>query len=408
MDLEIKNFESFITPSLRPGQRFVSYDCKKLLSPGENYGSVMLQVEAKISNHDGTEEIIHCVAKTCPPTDILKQIFNTKVTFKREINVYRTLVPTLNKFGKENGLEDIMNFFAVCLGGRISLDPNSDTVDDDGILLLENLKVKGYDTVDRFSGFNLDCAEFLLKDLATLHAVPLAYRLKKPKEFDEKIRPHLKKAFSFKVSDDLQINAVKGLENMLAGESECSEYIPKAVEAIMKLTSISIDNPPEERELFATFTHNDFWVNNTMLRIENGKPVSNRMVDFQIIEYSSLAHDILFFLYSSVELSVLENHVDDLLKYYYNQFIEILKKFSCDVSQFTFENYMEECKNIAIQEQLGHILIMLPGIMTLKEKARELSDIKETDMVSEKSSVHENCLKKIKFTLLDFAKRGWL
>ncbi|KAK9702717.1 Ecdysteroid kinase-like family [Popillia japonica] len=408
MALEIKDFESLIEPSLKPGQKFLWCECKRLLSPGENYGSIMLQVEARVSNQSGANEIIHCVAKTCPPTDMIKEIFNTKVTFKREIEVYKTLVPSLNEFGKENGLDNVMNFFATFLGGRVSLNPNSDVVDDDAVLLLENLKVKGYDTVDRFTGFNLDCAKFLLNDLATLHGVTLAYRLKKPEEFAKKIRPHLKKAFSFNVSDDLQVNAVKGLEAMLVGESEFSAYIPKAVEAIMKVTSISIEDPPKERELFATFTHNDFWVNNTMLRIEEGKPVSNRMVDFQVIEYRSLAHDVLFFLYSSVELSVLENHLDDLFQYYYDQFVGILKKFNCDVSEFTFENYMQECKNIAIQEELGHILIMFPGIMTLKEKAKELSDIKESDMVAESTSVHENCLRKMKFTLSDFAKRGWL
>ncbi|GJQ85193.1 hypothetical protein Trydic_g13037 [Trypoxylus dichotomus] len=368
----------------------------------------MVQLQVKILNKDGKEDVIYCVGKTCPPTEFIWEVFNTKVTFKKEIEVYKTIAPTLNEFGRQYGLDNVMSFFAKCLGARISLDPKSDVVDKDAVLLLENLLVKGYSTGDRFVGFNFDATKFLLGDLATLHAVPLAFRLKKPEEYEMKIRPYLNKDFTFKFSKEMTSDYINSIQKILATVRECVPFLSNVEEAILKLVSMSPENTPNEKELFATFTHNDYWVNNTMIKYEDGKPVSNRIVDFQIIEHHSLAHDVVFFLYSSVELEVLQSHLDELFQYYYDKFIGILKQFDCDIKEFTFEAFMEECGHITRQEQFGHIMIMLPGIMTLKEKAKELSELKEGDIVAQEKSLHENCLKKLRFLLLDLEKRGWM
>ncbi|KAK9702725.1 Ecdysteroid kinase-like family [Popillia japonica] len=82
------------------------------------------------------------------------------------------------------------------------------------------------------------------------------------------------------------------------------------------------------------------------------------MIDFQLIEYNSAANDVLFLLYSSVELSLLEKHVDDFLKMYHEYFIETLQKLDCDTAQFSYVSFLEECAKVVDEIQLAHLTFM--------------------------------------------------
>ncbi|KAI4461872.1 hypothetical protein MML48_5g00005484 [Holotrichia oblita] len=404
--MEIQNFEQFIKPILKNGDKFVSYECNRLLPPGENYGSIMLEVKINIRNKNGEQETINCVAKSCPPPGFLWEMFNTKVTFKKEIELYNTIIPILNDFGREHGIDQLVDFVADSKCARISLDPNSTEVDENAILLLENLKLEGYTTGDRFIGFDLESTEILLRDLATMHASVIALKLAKPEVFEKKILPYLGKHFLQEFPEDIQKESVNKILTAYKTMPECVPYLPK-VEDILVDMFVNINNPPKTNEIFTTLTHNDFWVNNTMLKYVNGKPVSNKIVDFQIIEHSSLANDLVFFLYSSVELSILENNLDNLLKYYYNCFISTLTKLGGDVSPYSYEALLEEFIHVGKSVQWTHVAYMLLPLMTLKGKVKDLADLELNDILVDEASLHDNYYKKLKFILLDFIKRGW-
>lgn len=407
MTKEVKCFKEFITPILKPGQQFISCESKNLLTTGENYGSVMLQITVKIRNETGDQEILHFVGKTCPPSPLLWQIFNTKVTFKKEIAVYTTIVPALNNFGKENGIECLMDFFAKSVAARISLNPESNEVDEDAVLLLENLKVQGYDTGDRFLGFDEDTTKYLLRDIAIMHATPIAHRSAKPKEFISTILPYLTRDFNFEPKEDVLIGLITRCQKAASQNPDCIPYLSKIETAFKEMHEV-MKNPPRGKDIFVTFTHNDYWVNNTMLKYEGNKPIGNKIVDFQNVEYSSLANDVIFFLYSSVDLHILENKVDDFIKFYYEQFINTLVSLKHDVSAYSFESMIEDFAIIARNCQFTHLMFMLIPIMTLKGKAVELAEIKEDDLLIDEQVLHENYYKKVQFLLLDFVKRGWI
>lgn len=47
--------------------------------------------------------------------------------------------------------------------------------------------VSGYRNVDRHVGFDYDTTKLIVRDMAVMHAVPIAFRLKKPDVFAEEI-----------------------------------------------------------------------------------------------------------------------------------------------------------------------------------------------------------------------------
>lgn len=69
---------------------------------------------------------------------------------------------------------------------------------------------------------------------------------------------------------------------------------------------------------------------------ENCQPCKVKFVDFQIAQYENCVHDIIFFLFSSVEIPVLKQYFDELLQLYYQTFIECLKSVQISTEQYSF------------------------------------------------------------------------
>lgn len=114
----------------------------RLTVAGENYGSLILAVEIILKNKKtGDEKILKTVAKLIPPTDFMQKVFNIQVTFKNEIALYEIIVPTLQNFRRKLGLEELA-VFVHSYGSRLNLN-GSNVVDENGVLIMENLKMAG-------------------------------------------------------------------------------------------------------------------------------------------------------------------------------------------------------------------------------------------------------------------------
>lgn len=100
-----------------------------------------------------------------PTSEEFLEIFQIDVTFVKEAAVYSQIVPAMIKLQQEMGLpdEETIDVFCRCYNTRVSLDPDSDKVDADGVMLFENLKLAGFITEDRRKGFTRELAEFILK-----------------------------------------------------------------------------------------------------------------------------------------------------------------------------------------------------------------------------------------------------
>ncbi|KAK9702716.1 Ecdysteroid kinase-like family [Popillia japonica] len=349
--IHIRNFEQLVEPFLsKLDKTFLSFECKNLLPPGENYGSVMLQVEIKVLNRKNEEEIVHCVGKTVPPNNYLWEVFNTKVTFKSEIGMYQKIVPALNQFGEENGVHNLMDFFAECFNARISLDAESNCVDEDALLLLQNLKVEGYDVMDRIQGLDLDCTKVLLKNMAVMHAAPIAYRLAKREEFHKRILPFLVRDTLFSPEEGFKRIVIK------TASKACEQY-PECIAKIQD--ALNIDNLPPLicGDTFSTLIHNDLWTNNVMIKMIDGTPQKSIIVDFQGIEYDKL-----------------------------NQ----------------------ECELATKEREFVHLLIMFNPILTLKDKAKNLAELDGNEAPFDENSLHKNYYERVQFVVTDLLKRGWI
>jgi len=89
-------------------------------------------------------------------------------------------------------------------------------------------------------------------------------------------------------------------------------------------------NGPKQK--YFTICHGDPWTNNLLfLHDKDGKILDLKMVDFQISRHISVSTDILYFIYSSVQSSLIENSFESLIKIYHNEFIKELRR--CHINE---------------------------------------------------------------------------
>ncbi|XP_060525239.1 uncharacterized protein LOC132701389 isoform X1 [Cylas formicarius] len=392
MTTKIENLEELVKPHLKSGEVVQSYDVKRLTAPGENFGSLMLSVILKVFNEETKEErSVSTVAKLMPQDEYVQKMFNSRISFRNEIRFYTTIAPLFDKYLKDKGVLEGLDFIPQDFGSRLSLDPELDETDDDVVLLLENIKVLGYQTENKLVGLDLTSAKIILDVLAKFHATGLGLKIEKPKEFKENV---LQYVWDYEEDDEYLKVIKRELRTILRETKFSEEVINRAVSTIDRKANF------KSREPWSTLIHYDCWINNTMLKFKNGKADRAMLVDFQLISYKSPARDVLFFIFTSLQNDVLEQNLDALLEFYYEQFSDRLKRLNIDTSRFSKESFYEELKIAARENEYYHIIFMLPPI--LEEEFKELTDFeKEVNWT-------KNHRERIVFVTKEFVKRGWL
>lgn len=218
--------------------------------------------------------------------------------------------------------------------------------------------ILGYDIVNRYEGFNLETTKLILENLAEFHAVPLAVKLKDPQLFDKNIRPYC--AYFYPRTDE---TPPAGTMSILR---EKDHFPSNVLDKIHRSLEISMEFPQKFREPFSTIVHWDMWVNNIMIKFKNGTPVHTKFVDFQLFSYDTPIKDLLFFLVTSVSVELLKKHFDEFLEIYHKHFVKNLEKLKCDISKFSYQDFIEEIK-ATLEEEIGHILFMLFFIVLAKK-----------------------------------------
>lgn len=101
-------------------------------------------------------------------------------------------------------------------------------------------------------------------------------------------------------------------------------YVDKTYDSLYKMFT-------SPKQKYDTICHGDPWINNLLfLHDKEGKIIDLKMVDYQIFRYTSVATDILYFIYSSVRSSLIERSFESLVKIYHDEFLNELRRSHVD------------------------------------------------------------------------------
>ncbi|KAJ8936275.1 hypothetical protein NQ318_000153 [Aromia moschata] len=399
---KIEKLEELLAQRIGENRKIVSTNITRLTAPGDNYGGLLLRVDVTLKNKDGKEEELNVVAKCIPVNLFFQMIFNIQVSVKKEIAFYDTVVPTLRQFQEEQGVENVMDFFPTIYGSRLNLN-GSDVVDENSAIILENLAKSGYQNVDRTVGFDLATIKMILTDLATFHATSLALKVVKPEVFENKVRPHLT---PIKLPSPLEREEHGGkgpygvIHEVL---EECAEIEP--IRSKVKEIQLFAKNVAERP--FFTVAHGDVWVNNIMVKFEDGNPVDSKFVDFQNYGFRSPVADLLFLMWCSVEQKVLEENFDSLIKFYHENFVENLVQLKCDPAPFSFENFLEEIR-AEVGNIIGQVAFMCTFVVFIKKDGISMGQDPSKPPDLGMKDVTPEAKQRLRFILKKCHEKGWL
>ncbi|KAJ8873287.1 hypothetical protein PR048_026921 [Dryococelus australis] len=374
---------------------------KSLTKPGDNYGSTMLAVDVSLTPGPRT---LHLAVKMLPKSAVLREMFQCEVTTQKETDLYLLVSPAYERIQRENNVPEdkYLDVFPKCYGAKTSSKGKDAPVDETAVILLENLKVQGFECGDRFTGLDLAHCKLVVDKMARFHATAVAIKIKKPEEFRTTA---MQAATSVAVGplSNSQVEKFKRIRECQLLQKRIDTAMAKGMENFNAITK-------EIREPFATLTHLDLWTNNIMFQYRPGSPKVNptilKIIDFQVTGYDSPARDLLLFLYTSATLEVLSENYDQLVRLYHDSFVDCLQILGCDATPFSFNEFLKEIEYSSLVA-FFHIVFMLIPATIVEEDIFSTEDVTSADLVVE-PRVGEIYFRRASKLVCDFVSRKWI
>lgn len=127
--------------------------------------------------------------------------------------------------------------------------------------------------------------------------------------------------------------------------------------------------------------HGDFWINNILVR--SGDHDSVRVLDLQSADLTSPAVDVWSFIYTSVDLSILDDHTEELLQLYCKSFADELT--SMKLPQKQIPSQREVMEDLTSRELYGFLIanLYLPALLADPELTLNIETVTKEDIMNE-------------------------
>ncbi|XP_075210314.1 uncharacterized protein LOC142317642 [Lycorma delicatula] len=282
------------------------------VASGNNGTCLIYRVKAEYKvKYDKNVYNISLIFKV-PTKSGLHEFVSNSGLYKKENMIYHELIPKYN----------------LILGDKFpKISPKAYYSTEEDIVILEDLKIRGYIMPDRVKQLGFEESKVALSCLAIFHAASVKLYETKPELIkkcgvESLFREDVKEFFS---------GMTKGLIHKAANECEKRPDLKKYVEGLRKVGDCLFDIhielfKPKESEL-NVLNHGDFWMGNMMFKYIDNKPIEFIPIDLQICRYANPVLDIIYFLYGSVREEVRIEKYDDLLNIYLNKLNNYLEIF---------------------------------------------------------------------------------
>ncbi|XP_055591619.1 uncharacterized protein LOC129743584 [Uranotaenia lowii] len=295
---------------------------------------------------DGKADLV-LIGKTLPNNEARRQY--SIDLFHREVEAYNRILPTLNKFQLDKGLQQGSSkgfwsypktYYAHCNPTKM-----------EGVVIMEDLREKSFRMCNKLEPVGYQQTKLLMIELGKLHAVSFALKAEAPELFEP-----------FKQYSDPFLNLVaydptQSIAKMMNGTCE---MLVKMLESTDKATTEKLngirgkihelyqeDVKIDEAEPYAVLAHGDCWINNMLYRYgKDGSTFEDIcLIDWQLCRYVSPILDLVYFIFLSTDEELRAKHYDEFLDIYYKSLGEALKNFGESVERhFPREAFQKQLK----------------------------------------------------------------
>jgi len=276
---------------------------------------------------------------------------------------------------------------------------------EEGILVMENVKKRGFVMFDKMRILPLDHFLLAMTNLAHFHGRWLAYRWLGEQG---QLGGEAWSLDKFKSALDTQKRVPQFVYKQLLNGTA------KTVKRILELEGKE-DLIPNVRHFFSvtsrrqldrfmgnvtspidTCCHGDFWSNNIMFKYDQeGKVDGTILVDFQLINYGHPAYDLMYLLYLSTDTQFRDQHMEECLQHYWTTLNLYITQFMPKGSKYEWQDFQSD---IQTYKTIGFVMAatLLPnvlsttqvepgGVLALKEMQRkQAAELEDADNIASK------------------------
>ncbi|XP_042874593.1 uncharacterized protein LOC122254788 [Penaeus japonicus] len=295
--------------------QLTSWEIKDFTRKGDNYVALVTSVEVEFALN-GEEKKVSYVIKANPCHDAKSYEDVTHAIFLKEAHFYTNLLPQLNLI-LQAASGKILDM-PLCYYSRMERNKE--------LIILEDLRSRGFKMFDRRKGLDVDHAKLALKGLAKLHAASLLLQEKKPESLEAKLlnRPwgnlvegstNVLSILENTLDNSVTIlNRIGGYETTVSWIKGIKGNLPKIFENDVKPSKYHV------------LCHGDAWNNNMLFRYsEDATPEEVMLLDLQACRRVSFANDLNFLLYTSLTGDIRKPNLETLLETYRVQFNAVME-----------------------------------------------------------------------------------
>lgn len=301
---------------------------KNVVFKKANYISLTEKLEGFLGEHtnleliyavDGIENVEYFFIKSKPLNKIQNAVADSLQAYEKEEFFYEILMKAFSTRGYD------VSFAAEYYLGK-----------DGQILIMEDLKSKGFASGGRENFYDVNKAKSALKALARLHGCSFILEEHKSKELNVDFRLDAEYpailAEKFVLLDEIDHVGTKYF-------SECFDYFIQTIDLIDDETidwKEDFKSRLQKIDFHKIFNYNlkgrkalghgDLWANNMLSKLQpNNAYYDWKIVDYQTLRYYNPAYDVTYLIFTNTRKSLRDKHYNDLLNYYYDSLENVLK-----------------------------------------------------------------------------------
>uniref|UniRef100_A0A6P7FLA1 Uncharacterized protein LOC114331585 n=1 Tax=Diabrotica virgifera virgifera TaxID=50390 RepID=A0A6P7FLA1_DIAVI len=289
---------------------------------GQGHLGEMVFLSLKNKN---TGEDHHLVVKQCLEGSEETSKFMS-MCFNNEVHFYKKVIPTLEAFQKSFPKGQTFKSIPKCFA--------TSSKEGEEKLVMENLKLKGYEMHPKKVPLNSKMYEIIFKTYGKFHGISYAFKHYHPEQFTELAAGYhnnMKIFFEQDVMKEALTSVCKKTTEFLEEEDEI-----KIIDNFKKYN----DNAPQMffdalayKSPYSVFVHGDCWSNNMMFKYNKSGDIEDiKLFDFQMAAVGSPVWDLTYTFYSGADEETISN-LDHFLEIYYKSLSDTLKEYGCNAEK---------------------------------------------------------------------------